>query len=65
MSLFKRPPAPPAIELYRSNGESTQLHVTFKNGEIHINPDAMDKGNYLLTVSQGKERLASQSFTIS
>jgi len=64
MQLFKRRTAPPAIQLFRSNGEVTPLHVTFRNGEIHINPDAMDKGTYQLRIRQGKDE-ASQSFTIS
>ena len=64
MYLFKRRPGPPAIQLFRSDGEATPLHVTFRNGEIHINPDAMAKGNYQLKISQGEEEVL-QSFSVS
>ncbi len=65
MYFFKKRPIYPSIQLYRSNGELTPLRVIFRNGEIHINPDALDKGSYRLTVSEGKEQVLSQSFTIS
>ena len=64
MSLFRRKKLdPPAIQLYDSAGNPAPLRITFRNGEIHINPDAMDKGSYQLCISQGKER-ANKYFTI-
>ena len=54
MYLFKRKTErAPAIELRTSEGDHTPLHVTFKNGEIHINSDAMAQGSYQLVINDG------------
>ena len=53
MYLFKRKQPTPAIQIHRNDGTSTPLSITFKNGEMHINPDRIDKGIYELTISQG------------
>ncbi|NND32094.1 MAG: hypothetical protein HKN76_05835 [Saprospiraceae bacterium] len=64
MNLFKRRQEPsPAIQLLTSDGEHTSLHVTFRNGEIHINSDALDQGTYQLIINHGKNR-ECKPFTI-
>jgi hypothetical protein len=54
MHFFKKKHLAPAIELLTSDGLHTQLRVTFRNGEIHINADAMDRGSYQLVINDGK-----------
>ncbi|MBK8502187.1 MAG: hypothetical protein IPL46_08250 [Saprospiraceae bacterium] len=44
----------PGIELLTIEGKQVPLHVTFSNGEIHINSNCMDKGSYQLVVNRGK-----------
>lgn len=64
MHLFKRKHQPsPAIELLTGDGRHTSLHVTFKNGEIHINADALDQGSYQLVINNGKSS-EFKAFTI-
>ncbi|NND05803.1 MAG: hypothetical protein HKN87_05440 [Saprospiraceae bacterium] len=53
MYLFRRKQPTPAIQMHRNDGTSTPMSITFKNGEMHINPDRMDKGTYELTISHG------------
>ena len=55
MYLFKRKQPTPAIQMHRNDGTATQMSITFKNGEMHINPERMDKGTYELTIDHGME----------
>ena len=64
MYFFKRKTEQvPAIELRTSEGDTTALHVTFKNGEIHINSEAMAQGSYQLVINNGRSS-EYRAFTI-
>ncbi len=63
MGLFRKRPSEPAIQLFGSEGESIPLEITFRNGEIHINHEAMSKGVYQLKISAG-DREESRLFTV-
>jgi len=63
MHFFKRRVEAPAMVLHTSEGRQTPLKVTFRNGEIHINSDAMERGSYKLTISSGVDT-QYQAFTI-
>ncbi len=53
----------PTIQMRRHDGSTTQLSITFRNGEMHINPDRMDKGTYELTIDHGL-KVESRQITI-
>ncbi len=63
MYFFKPKAETPAMVLHTSDGRPTPLQVTFRNGEIHINSDAMERGSYRLTISHGVDT-KQQAFTI-
>lgn len=63
MYFLKRREEPGGIQLFTSDGEHIPLHVTFINGEIHINSEVMKKGSYQLVINKGKTREA-RTFTI-
>ncbi len=54
----------PTFDLFHPDGRKASLNLTFKNGEVHIDPDRMSKGSYTLTVSRGKD-IESRVFTVS
>ena len=56
MYLFKRKSKMPTFELHQEDGSVAPLHVTFKDGEIHLNPNFMAKGKYELMIQRGAER---------
>ena len=56
MYSLKRKEKQPGIELQTSEGKQVPLHVTFSNGEIHINSNYMDKGSYQLVINHGKSQ---------
>lgn len=63
MYPLKRKEEQPGIQLLTSEGKHIPLHVTFVDGEIHINSNAMDKGSYQLVIDKGKSR-ESRHFTV-
>jgi hypothetical protein len=63
MYFFRRKHLAPVIELLTSDGLHTPLQVTFRDGEIHINAEAMDRGSYQLVINDGKNSEFRQ-FTI-
>lgn len=56
MYFFKRRPKMPTFELHQEDGSITPLHITFRNGEIHLNPDYMARGTYELQIDRGSEK---------
>ena len=60
MYFLKRKDKQPGIELLTSEGKHIPLHVTFSNGEIHINSNYMDKGSYQLVINRGKSKESSE-----
>ncbi len=56
MYLFRRKTVSPNIQLYSDDGQSMRMHMTFKNGEIHLNPAQLDRGTYRLTINRGDSR---------
>ena len=56
MYFFKRKPKMPTFELHQEDGSITPLHITFKNGEIHLNPNYMARGTYELQIDRGSEK---------
>lgn len=62
--FFKKRTEVPFIQLQNNEGRQIPMHLTFTNGEIHINSQAMEKGSYLLTIIKGKIR-ESRSFIVA
>ena len=57
MYLFKRKHNGSAFAMQDDTGQSIPFHLSFNNGEIHINPHRMHRGTYFLTMIEGKRKL--------
>ena len=64
MYLIKRKVERPGIELRKKDGQLIPMHMTFQNGEIHINADAMEKGSYELVINRGHSK-ESKAFVVA
>ncbi|MCB0686180.1 MAG: hypothetical protein KDC53_06635 [Saprospiraceae bacterium] len=53
MYFKKRQSIQPGIELRTQDGRRVPLHITFLNGEIHLNASDMEKGAYELVMDRG------------
>lgn len=53
MYFKKRQVEQPGIELRTQDGRQIPMHITFLNGQIHINPAEMEKGAYQLVIDHG------------
>ncbi len=53
MYFLRKKQVTPAIQMFSSDGKAARLHVTFRNGEIHINADQMPRGSYQLRIEKG------------
>ncbi len=56
MHFLKRRKLQPAIQVQTLDGNTIPFALTFRNGEIHINPNKMNKGTYFLTIQDGQEK---------
>ncbi|MDH3648405.1 MAG: hypothetical protein OEQ53_01925 [Saprospiraceae bacterium] len=56
MHFLKRRKLQPAIQVQTVDGRSIPFSLTFRNGEIHIDPNRMNRGTYFLTIQDGKEK---------
>jgi hypothetical protein len=56
MNFFKRKIVTPTFAVHNLEGQKINFGLTFKNGEIHINPNAMDKGTYVLSMIEGERK---------
>ena len=64
MYFMKRKVEQPGIELRKQDGQLIPMHITFQNGEIHINADEMDKGSYELVINRGHSK-ESKAFVVA
>ena len=56
MHFFKRKNSSPTFAVHNLEGHNINFGLTFKNGEIHINPNCMDKGTYFLSMIEGERK---------
>ena len=56
MYLFKKRYKAPTFEMYYRDGRRARLNLKFQNGEMHLNPDRMDRGIYELAIDRGETK---------
>ena len=64
MYFIKRKVEQPGIELRKKDGQLIPMHMTFQDGEIHINADEMEKGAYELVIYRGQSK-ESKAFVVA